>query len=207
MPFWCLCVITIETETNFGKMFKSFTKLSDLELQKLIKNNKSRSKAFETIFDRYSNYAIGFIRSLAKNEVMAQEIFQETFVRLYNQLLEKDDINIPGLITTIARNLFYNIKRDSKQIVDIDENEIEDNEFDLIEKKELLDLILNAVEFLEEKYRTVFILREFNGMSFKEIAEQENISFANAKLRSTRAKQKLIKILKPYILDLEKNIE
>lgn len=188
-------------------MFKSYIKLSDEELQKLIKNNKSRSKAYETIFDRYSNYAIGFIRSMAKNEALSQEIFQETFVRLYNQIIEKDDVNIPGLITTISRNLFFNIKRDSKNNVDIDENEIEDSEIDLIEKKELLDLILNAVEFLDEKHRTIFILREFNGMSFKEIAEHENITFANAKLRSSRAKQKIIKILKPYILDLEKNIK
>lgn len=188
-------------------MFKPLSKYTDIELQKLIKSNNKRSLAFEQIFERYSSFAIGFIRNLVKNESLAQEIFQETFIRLYNQILEKEEVNIPGMITTISRNLFFNFKRNEKNEIQLDEVDIGENETDIIGNKELLDLVLSAVEFLEEKYRNVFILRELNGLSFREIAELENITFANAKLRNTRAKQKIMQILKPYINDLEKNLK
>ncbi len=188
-------------------MSKNFQKYSDSELHLFVKNNENRSKAYEAIFDRYSNFAIAFIRAISKDEDLAKEIFQETFVRLYNQLLEKNELVIPGMITTISRNLFYNVKRNAKDKVDIESIDINSWDSNLLENKELIDLILNAVEFLDEKYRTIFILRELNGYSFKEIAEIESISLANAKLRATRAKRKLIKILKPYILDLERNLE
>ena len=188
-------------------MFKSLSKYSDKELQELVKSNNKRNLAFEQIFDRYSNFAIGFIRNLVKNESLAQELFQETFIRLYNQILDKEEVNIPGMITTISRNLFFNYKRNGKQELQLDEIEIGEDEVDIIGNKELLDLVLNSVEFLDEKYRNVFILRELNGLSFREIADLENISFANAKLRNTRAKQKIMHILKPYINDLEKNLK
>ena len=106
-----------------------------------------------------------------------------------------------------SRNLFFNYKRNGKQELQLDEIEIGEDEVDIIGNKELLDLVLNSVEFLDEKYRNVFILRELNGLSFREIADLENISFANAKLRNTRAKQKIMHILKPYINDLEKNLK
>lgn len=185
-------------------MFKNLNKYSDKELHILVKTNNKRNTAFEVIFERYSNFTIAYIRGLVKNEDLAKELFQESFVRLYNILLEKEDVNIPGMLTTISKNLFFNYNRDKKNKIDIQSINLEFADDNDIEKKELLDLILNSVEFLEEKYRTVFLLREFKGLSFKEIAEQENISVANAKLRATRAKRKLIKILKPYIIDLEK---
>lgn len=186
-------------------MSKNFQKYTDSELHYFVKKNNERSKAYEAIFDRYSKFAIAFIRATVKNEDLSKEIFQETFIRLYHQLLEKDELTIPGMITTISRNLFYNVKRDTKDKVDIDTIDVNSWDGNLLENKELLELILNAVEFLEEKYRTIFILRELNGHSFKEIAEIEDISLSNAKLRATRAKRKIIQILKPYILDLERN--
>lgn len=63
-----------------------------------------------------------------------------------------------------------------------------------------------SLEFLGDIYRRSFILREFEGLKYKEIAKKEDISVANAKLRVTRARKKIIKVLKPYIKDINKSI-
>ena len=70
------------------------------------------------------------------------------------------------------------------------------------EQKELLDLITHSLELVDDDFREAFVLREYSGLSYKEIAEVTNITLANAKSRVFRAKQQIKTILKPYLKDL-----
>ena len=71
------------------------------------------------------------------------------------------------------------------------------------EKMELLYLISMALEVLDFIYKDAFLLREYYGLSYEEIAEVSEISLNNAKSRVFRAKIKIRKTLKPYISELE----
>ena len=69
---------------------------------------------------------------------------------------------------------------------------------------QLLNLIKRALDLLPAEYREAFILREYEGMSYSEIAEMIGESLSNVKIRIYRAKQKIREILAPYLADISK---
>jgi RNA polymerase sigma-70 factor (ECF subfamily) len=179
---------------------------SDRELVFLLRHNKKEGEAaFTELYNRYSSQVHAYCYRVLNNPDIAEDIFQETFIRFYQNVQDNHkDLNVPGFLITIARNLCLNYKRDKKIGVPVEEAK---NLFyqDNYEKKELLDLITRALDLLDDEYREVFILKEYAGMQYTEIAEILNISPVNAKTRVFRAKQKIKEILSPYLKDLAKN--
>ena len=66
----------------------------------------------------------------------------------------------------------------------------------------MFSLIVQSLQLLDEKQRTAFVLREFEGLPYEEIAKICDTSLSNAKSRVFRAHKKLIEILQPYLKDL-----
>ncbi|MFA7627267.1 MAG: sigma factor-like helix-turn-helix DNA-binding protein, partial [Candidatus Kapaibacterium sp.] len=64
------------------------------------------------------------------------------------------------------------------------------------------DSINRTIELLDEDHREAFVLREYNGLDYSQIAELCNISVVNAKSRVFRARQKIKSILQPYLKEL-----
>jgi RNA polymerase sigma-70 factor (ECF subfamily) len=93
-------------------------------------------------------------------------------------------------------------KETKKNTVDIDEVDYYVSIGTNYEQKELLDLITRSLDLLEDDYREAFVLREYSGLSYEEIAEVTGISLGNAKSRVFRAKQKIKSILNPYLKDI-----
>lgn len=189
-------------------MKNEYHKYNDQELCTLVNSGKKNeeSLAFSAIYDRYQSMLIAYIRVILENEEQSQDVFQEVFTRLYKAIKSKTDhSNIPGFLVTMARNLCLNIKRNRKNTVPVDEMELAEKPSVSLDDKELLELVMMSLEFLDEKYRSSFMKREFEGLSYSEIAAAEDISVPNAKLRVARAKKMIIGILQPYIKDLSNN--
>lgn len=110
--------------------------------------------------------------------------------------------NVPGFLITIARNLCLNHKRNRKVTVAIDDFHFPTSESKNYEQKELLDLIARSLELLDYDHREAFVLREYDGLSYEEVAAIVGTSVTNAKSRAFRAKQKIKAILQPYLKDL-----
>ena len=72
------------------------------------------------------------------------------------------------------------------------------------DKEEMLNLIKQAVNKLPEDYKDVLILREYEGLSYNDIAEMTNLSLGTVKVRIFRAKDKIRKMLKPYMEEFSK---
>ncbi|MEJ5245358.1 MAG: RNA polymerase sigma factor [Bacteroidota bacterium] len=187
-------------------MSSKYKTYSDRELVFLLRHDqKEAEKAFSELYNRYSSQVHAYCYRVINNPDVAEDIFQETFIRFYQNVKDNHkELNVPGFLITIARNLCLNYKRDRKIGVPVEEAR---NLFyqDNYESKELLDLITRALDLLEDEYREVFILKEYAGMQYSEIAEILNISPANAKTRAFRAKQKIKEILSPYLKDLTRN--
>jgi len=185
-------------------MGKKYNTYSDEELIKLFYKNKYESAVFSVLYDRYKSLVMSYAKSILTDKDKAEDIFQETYIRFYKALKRNKKIpNIAGLLITICRNLCYNEKRNIKNNIPVEESHLFESDYLSFENRELMELINLNMQYLDEKYRTAFILREFDGLPYKEIAEIENISTANAKLRVIRAKKQLIKILQPYVSDIE----
>lgn len=180
--------------------------ISDDQLLELLKGGKKEiDKAFKMIYERHSKMIHSFCHYLCDDHELAEDIFQETFIRFYNSAQKKNGItNITGYLSTISRNLFYNSVRDMKPKTEIEENTLTDNSNYGYDKKEMMELIISSMDVLEDIYREAFILREFDGLSYKEIGDRTGITGDNAKVRVIRAKKKIIEALKPYIDDINK---
>lgn len=188
-------------------MKRKFLTYSDNELIKLFKNNSNEAEqAFAEIYHRYSSQVHAYCCRVLNNQDNAEDIFQETFIKFYqNVQINYESSNIPGFLIKIARNLCLNFVRDNKKTVPLDEQMdfiYESNQS--YEKTELQELLTMALDLLDFEYREAFVLREYDGLPYEEIANVCNISLANAKSRVHRAKLKIKEILTPYLKDYSK---
>lgn len=177
-------------------------KYSDSELfYQLNKDKETAEKAFAVLYSRYSARIYAYCRRFLGNKYDAQDVYQETFVRFFQSAKqERDMTNVPAFLLKIARNLCVNFKRKTKENISYEDYMNVHQEGN--ENEELLKLIKMAMELLPDEYRDIFILREYQGLSYNEIADVTKTSLANVKVRIFRAKQKIREILQPYLADL-----
>lgn len=187
-------------------MTNNFEKYSDNELFRMLSNgDKESENAFLEIYRRYSGRVFSYCKRFLGNREDAMDVFQDTFVRFYQTSKEEREMtNLPGFLLKIARNLCLNILRQRKHSTELEDYMSFINIDKANENTELMNLIKNALLQLPEDYREVFILREYEGMSYNEIAEHLNISLSLVKVRLFRAKEKLREVLAPYISELSK---
>lgn len=187
-------------------MGRQFEEYSDNELYYMLCEDKhTAEKAFAELFSRLSPRIYAYCKRFIGNREEAQDIFQETFIR-FHQSASKDRImtNIPAFILKIARNLCVNSKKREKLAISYEDYMVADLDSESnSEKTELLDLIKDALEMLPDEYKEPFILREYHGLSYNEIADITGQQLSNVKIRIHRAKQKIKEILAPYLHELD----
>ena len=131
----------------------------------------------------------------------ADDIVQDVFIKLFenlNNIHNKQSIQF-WLFKT-ARNEMMAFLRNTKnkkfitEAVDIDDFEIENKTSlaDEIENTELKKLILDELEVMNKDFSEIFILKEYSGLSYKEIASLLEIDEELVKSRLYKARQKLI---------------
>lgn len=186
-------------------MTNKFDKYSDYDLCILLSKGKSDAEpAFAELYNRHNQRIYAYCLRVSGNSEDANDIFQETFLRFYQKSKEINNYdNIAGYLIKIARNLCLNFKRDKKEHLDIENILIHSNNIGL-ENKELLDLILSALELLPFQSKEVFVLRLIQGYTYEEISEITGTNIPSLKSKLFRAKTRIIEILQPYIKDLDK---
>lgn len=138
---------------------------------------------------------------MLKDKMRADDIVQDVFIKLFENL---DNIqnkqSIQFWLFKTARNHILGFLRSTKtkklfsDAADIDEVEISSDKSleDDIENKELNKLILCELEIMNEDFKEVFILKEYSGLRYKEIASLLEIDEELVKSRLYKARQKLI---------------
>ena len=172
----------------------------DAELFHRLAGSKDAAEAaFAELYARYGGRVYAYCLRFLGQRDEAQDVYQETFIRFYESAQQSREMtNVPGYLLKIARNLCLNCRRNKKHTV-----EFEDYQSLVqpatVEKTEFLQLITTALDMLPDDYREVFVLREYEGLSYAEIADIVDASLSNVKVRIFRAKQKIRDILAPYI--------
>lgn len=174
--------------------------IPDAELFSRLAGPKDTAEAaFAELYARYGGRVFAYCLRFLGHRDEAQDVYQETFIRFFESARQSREMtNVPGYLLKIARNLCLNCRRNKKQTV-----EFEDYQSRVpppsVEKNEFLELITTALDMLPDEYREVFVLREYEGLSYAEIAEIVDASLSSVKVRIFRAKQKIRDILAPYI--------
>lgn len=183
-----------------------FENLSDSELFEQLKSGGVKAnRAFDELYRRYSPRVYAYCRRFMGGKDEADDIYQETFVRFYeSSKSERQMTNVPGYLLRIARNLCLNRKKQESRFTQYEEY-MELDKSGMSDKEELIRLIQMALDLLSDDYREAFVLREYDGLSYNEIADLTSTSLATVKIRIFRAKQKIKEVLQPYLADLTKN--
>lgn len=165
--------------------------LSDSELINLyIGGDES---ALKTLILRYEQQIFTYILSSVKNRELAEDLFQDTFIKVINTLRTggyKDEGKFPQWVTRIANNLKIDYYR-KEQRLPLYENNGDFNIFDTlgvedpsVEQKLIQEQIYTDIQsllqYLPEEQKEVIEMRIYQGISFKEIAEMTNVSINTA---------------------------
>ena len=178
---------------------------------------KGSEKAFEVLSNRHKNRIYNYIFMKIRDEALAQDIFQETFIKII-KTLKRGAYNEEGKFLPwamrIAHNLMIDHFRRSNKVRMISESSSrsEDfNIFDLIELKdnnieddivheELVGQMVELIDYLPESQRDILNMRIFKEMSFKDIAEKEKISINTALGRMRYALINIRKLIEKHKL-------
>jgi RNA polymerase sigma-70 factor (ECF subfamily) len=184
-------------------MNANFENISDEELIKLFKEKSNASiQAFETLYSRYSPSLYLYFYKFLKDSFFIKDLYQDLFLKIYELGVEGklDNIdNFKGYLYRMAHNLALNkLKNDEKQRNYIDSYKDSSEEIDSISESNREDTIKNlqdALEQLPPQLKEILILREYNHLSYLEIAKITDETMENVKIRIFRAKKKLKQIM------------
>jgi len=165
--------------------------------------------SLQLLIERHQNRLFSYILLMVRNKQLADDIFQDTFVKIINTLKSgnyKDEGKFIQWAMRIAHNLAIDHFRKSKKFPAV-ESKRED--FDIFETISLTDpsveeqMIIDQihsdvkklVDYLPDEQKEVLYLRCYAGLSFKDIAEQTDVSINTALGRMRYALINLRKIV------------
>lgn len=166
--------------------------------------------AISQLIERHSRRVREYIRMMVKDGDVADDIFQETFikaVRVIDQGRYTDNGKFLSWILRIAHNQVIDHFRSLKQQKQVNESDAGYNVLGTLRfaeqtvEDEMVSAQISAdvrrlVELLPDEQREVVMLRYYSGLSFKEIAEQTNVSINTALGRMRYALINLRKLIK-----------
>ena len=173
---------------------------------------QGRSSSIEVLINRHKNRVYTYILLMVRNEQLAEDIFQDAFIKVIRSLKEgkyKDNGKFLSWVIRIAHNLVIDHFRKEKQLNVISNDKCE---ADILNNKRLSDKnieddlitfqisedLKSLVERLPDDQKQVVLLRHYGGLSFKEIADQTNVSINTALGRMRYALINLRKLIKEH---------
>lgn len=172
---------------------------------------KGNTDAFESIVYKYEKMVYSIAYRIFSNKEDAADITQEVFIKLFKSLenISKKP-NLKSWLYTVAYNASIDEirRRKGKDTLSSDED-IKGSEESFINtiksdaptpeentlNKEKSRIIQNALSSLNEKHKSLIILRDINGLSYNEISEITNQSLGTVKSGISRARKNLRDIL------------
>jgi RNA polymerase sigma-70 factor, ECF subfamily len=178
-------------------------KLTDRELFALIAGDSE--PAFSEFVNRYKNRLYNFIFRIISEKETAEDILQDTFLRVYNQRKNySPDYALSTWVYTIALNLVRSElrKRKLRKYLSLDflkeETDAELPDTTNPEPGMLKPILEKAVKSLPPEYRLAFVLCDINRLPYDEIAEIMRVPVGTVKSRINRARTMLREKLLPY---------
>lgn len=173
---------------------------------------RGEEKAFDEIVRRYQRQVANIIYLTLGSRAEVDDLSQDVFVRIYRSLDRFEfDSSLYSWIYRITVNLCIDEIRKKKirKFIPLDflaEKKLEQEKrasaamtgSDQLLQKEKSETIRKALEKLSPVHRTVILLREYQDLSYGEIAKTLRISPQAVKSRIFRAREELRELLKDY---------
>lgn len=166
---------------------------TDEQLVEMFANGSNQ--AFDILLDRHKDKVYNYILLVVRNREMAEDIFQETFMRAIMTIKQgryMDNGKFSAWICRIAHNQIIDIYRRERNEKCVSNEEYEDMDLfndaklceENIEDKMVREQVLNDVNrlmlHLPDEQREVVYMRYYQDLSFKEIADVTGVSINTA---------------------------
>ncbi len=176
------------------------------------------SQAIEVLIHRYKNKVYSYILMTVRDQQLAEDIFQDTFLKVIKSLTDgryQENGRFVQWVMRIAHNLVIDYFRREKQMNTVSSEKYEYDLFnsqkfsDQTIEDELIDFqitkdLRRLIDELPDDQKEIILMRHYGNLSFKEIADQTNVSINTALGRMRYALINLRKIIKDNKICLTK---
>lgn len=166
-----------------------------------------KQDAYSQLYNQYSNSLYGVVNKIIRNEELAPDVMQDSFVKIWKNIANYDakKSTLFTWMLNITRNTAIDFIR-SKHYRASKENQNLDDSVNIIEKqtsntqKENLIGIKEKALSLDDKYSILIEKLYFEGYTQEEVSEELNIPLGTVKTRVRKAMVELRRILKFILL-------
>ena len=171
---------------------------TDAEIINSILDGKTDN--FGILVDRYEKLVFSFLLSRSSVAQEVEDVVQETFIKAYNHLSTFDcERKFSSWLLAIARNVMIDLKRKSGRDLPSDDVVIDvllsdsaknmaDETAEVLLRKERFRQIIAMIRSLPEEFKSPFILRVVNEMSYQDIADALELPLQTVKNRIFKAR-------------------
>jgi RNA polymerase sigma-70 factor (ECF subfamily) len=186
----------------------------DLDQDLVRRVQQGDKSAFDLLVIKYQHKIVHLVNRYVKDPSEAQDVAQDTFIKAYKALgefrgesafytwLYRIAINTAKnyLLSRSRRHSDYEVDmQDAEQIENAPQlKDIETPENQLM-NEQIIQVIKSAIEKLPEEMRIAIMLREFEGMSYEEIAEAMDCPIGTVRSRIFRAREAIDEQLNPLL--------
>ncbi len=144
------------------------------------KKSVCESKVFEELYSAHSKSLYNFAFYKSGNTAQSEDLVQEAFIKMWNNCAKVVFEKAKSFLFTVVNNLFLNQVAHQKVVLSYNligrkETTNESPEF-ILEEKEFMDKLQNAISDLTDGQREVFLLNRIDKKTYKEISELLSIS-------------------------------
>ena len=148
--------------------------------------------------DLYSDNVFRFILKNIRDEERARDIVQDSYEKLWRNAENVNSEKVKSYLFTTAYHTMIDVLRKEKRQTYMEDFQIPEDVHDE-QYSDLKEVLNEAVKRLPEIQRTVILLRDYEGYSYKEIGDVTSLSEAQVKVYIYRARV----FLKNYIGKME----
>ena len=185
--------------------FRAVTPAADDDAALMLLVQDGDRQAFGLLVGRYESTVVNYLTRLTRDRSRAEELAQEAFLRLYERASSYQERGqlLPYLLR-IASNLLGSEERRSRRwrtlslLVGATPSAPEPSQERRLLSGEATRVVEEALQALPLRYRSPLVLREIEGLSYREIAIALGCREGTVKSRINRARERLKTLLQPY---------
>jgi RNA polymerase sigma-70 factor (ECF subfamily) len=175
------------------------------EEPELVRDAQSGDRAaFAVLVERYWDRLYRWLYQLTRDSHAAEDLAQETFLKAFSAINRfQAGTNFRAWLFRIGHNNFVNLHRSKRsqhrQPLPPDAPTRHEGPVEETLSREAMQELARAVAKLPEDFRSAFLLRADEGMSFRSIGAVLNVTEETARWRVFKARQKLLQTLSPEL--------
>ena len=173
----------------------------DTDAELLVRLKTGDAMAFTALYDRYKQPLFAFCLRMLHDQARAEDVVHDTFLKVFREshtLLNLESFR--SWLFRIARNETLMLIRRNRESEPLDTDGIweEETPLSVLEKAEERVIVQTLLNTLKKEYREVLHLREYQQLSYAEIARITGTTESSVKSRIFKARQALAQKLNPW---------